>query len=186
MQNHVRRTNYIVARRNRKVESKELKLPHLRKLKDKGTSHQRKDENPKNNGNKFPNTYREGKRKIRGLPQMAKKKEFEKGEKVLLLSPNRGPYCGGRHRGAYGITQRIDKRTYRIEAHKGGKKTHVCHANRLKKYVRREGPPRKLKNSEMPNRFEEKLSHLSVSELEGLEKSMNKYPGLFSDNLSKI
>ena len=35
---------------NRKVESKEVKLPHLRKQRDKRTSHQRKDETPKNNG----------------------------------------------------------------------------------------------------------------------------------------
>ena len=60
-------------------------------------------------------------------------------------------------------------------------RTQVCHANRLKKYVRREGPPRKLKNSEMPNKFEEKLSHLSVSERKDLEKLMNKYPSLFPD-----
>ena len=33
----------------------------------------------------------------------------------------------------------------------------------------------------MPNKFEEKLSHLSVSEREDLEKLMKKYPGLFSD-----
>ena len=67
------------------VERKEVKLPHLRKQKDKGTSHQRKDKTPKNNGNKFSNTYREDKRKIRGPPQMAKK-EFEKGDEVLLPS----------------------------------------------------------------------------------------------------
>ena len=53
--------------------------------------------------------------------------------------------------------------------------------NRLKKYVRREGPPRKHKNSEMPNKFEEKLSHLSVSEWKDLEKLKNKYPDLFYD-----
>ena len=41
-----------------KVERKEVKLPHLREPKDKGTGHQRKDESPKNNGNKFPNTCR--------------------------------------------------------------------------------------------------------------------------------
>ena len=68
-----------------KVERKEVKLPHLRKQKDKGTGSQRKDETPKNNGNKFSNTYREDRRKIRGPPEMAKK-EFEKGDEVLLLS----------------------------------------------------------------------------------------------------
>ena len=57
----------------------------------------------------------------------------------------------------------------------------MCHANKLKKYVRREGPPRKHKNSEMLNKFEEKLSHLSVSERKDLEKLMNKNPSLFSD-----
>ena len=64
----------------------------------------------------------------------------------------------------------------------GRKKTQVCHINKLKKYVRREGqpvlavatesrtverkeapagkgPPLKLKNSEILNNFEEKLSH---------------------------
>ena len=39
-----------------KVERKEVKLLHLRKQKDKGTGLQRKDESPKDNGNKFPNT----------------------------------------------------------------------------------------------------------------------------------
>ena len=63
---------------------------------------------------------------------MAKKKEFEKGEEVLLLSPNRGPHCDGRYIGSYVVSQKIDKRTYRIDTHEGKKKTQVCHANRLK------------------------------------------------------
>ena len=169
-----------------KVEKKEVKLPHLRKPKDRRTDLQRKDENPKNNGNKFPDTYREDKRKIRGPPQIAKKKEFEKDEQVLLLSPNRSPHCDGKYIGPYVISQRIDKRTYRIDTHEGRKKTQVCHANRLKKYVHQEGPPHKLKNSEILKRFEEKLSHLSVSERKDLEKLMNKYTGLCSDNPSKM
>ena len=166
---------------NSNGESKEVKRPHLKKLKDKGTGLQRKDESPKNNGNKFPNTYREDKRKIRGPPQMSKKKEFEMGERVLLLS-----HCGRRCIGPYVVSQRIDKRTYRTDTHEGRKKTQACHVNRLKKYVHQEGPTRKHKNSEMPNKFEEKLSHLSVSEQKDLEKLMNKYPGLFSDNPSKM
>ena len=164
-----------------KVERKEAKLPHRNKQKDKGTSHQGKDETPKNNWNKFPETYREDKRKMRGPSQVAKKEEFEQGDEVLLLSSNKGPHCGGRYIGPYVISQRIDKRTYRIDTHEGKKKTQVCHANKLKKYVRQEGPPRNIKNSEMPNKFEEKLSQLSVPEREreGLEKLIKKYPGLF-------
>ena len=149
-----------------KVEGKEVKLPHLNKQKDKGTSHQGKDETPKNSGNKFPETYREDKRKMSGPSQVAKKEEFKKGNEVLLLSQNKGPHCGGRYIGPYVISQRIDKRTYRIDTHEGKKKTQVCHANKLKRYVRQEGPPHKIKNSEMPNKFEEKLSQLSVSERE--------------------
>ena len=126
-----------------KVKRKEVKLPHLRKQKDKGTRHQRKDGTPKNNGNKFPNTYRENKRKIRGPPQMAKK-EFEKGDEVLLLSLNKGPHCSGRYIGPYVVTQRIDRRTYRIDTHEGRRKTQVCHANRLKKNIRREDLPRNV------------------------------------------
>ena len=83
-----------------KVESKDVKLPHLRKPKDKGTGHQRKDERPRNNEKEFPDTYRGYKKTIRGPSQMAKK-EFEKGEEVLLLSPNRGPHCDGRYIGPY-------------------------------------------------------------------------------------
>ena len=161
-----------------KVERKEVKLPHLNKRKDKRTSRLRKDEGPTNNGNKFPETHREDKRKMRGPSQVAKKEEFEKGDAVLLLSSNKGPHCGGRYIGPYVISQRIDKRTYRIDTHEG-KKTQVCHANKLKKYVRHEGPTRKIKNLEMPNKFEEKLSQLSVSERESLEKLIKKYPGLF-------
>ena len=123
-----------------KVERKEAKLPHLNKQKDKRTSRQRKDEGPTNNGNKFPDTYREDKRKMRGPSQVAKKEEFEKGDEVLLLSSNKGPYCGGRYIGPYVISQRIDKRTYRIDTHEGKRETQVCHANKLKKYVRQEGP----------------------------------------------
>ena len=55
-----------------KVESKEVKLPHLRKQRDKGTSLRRKDETPKNNGNKFPNTHREDKGKMKEPSQIAK------------------------------------------------------------------------------------------------------------------
>ena len=86
------------------------------------------------------------------------KEEFEKGDEVLLLSSNKEPHCGERYIGPYVISQRIDKRTYRINTHEGKKKTQVCHANKLKKYVRQEGPPLKIKNSEMPYKFEEKLS----------------------------
>ena len=161
-----------------KVERKEVNLPHLNKQKEKRISHQRKDEGPTNDRNKFPNTYREDKRKIRGPPHMAKE-EFEKVDEVLLLSANKGSHCGGRYIGPYVISQRIDKRTYRIDTNEGKKKTQVCHTNKLKRYVRQEGPPRKIKNSEMPNKFEEKLSQLSVSEREGLEKLIKKYPGLF-------
>ena len=162
-----------------KVERKEVNLPHLNKQKEKKTSRQRKDEGPTNNGDKFPNTYREDKRKIREPPHMAKE-EFEEGDEVLLLPSNKGPHCGERYIGPYVISQRIDKRTYRIDTNEGKKKTQVCHANKLKRYVRQEGPPRKIKNSEMPNKFEEKLSQLSVSEREGLEKLIKKIPRFIS------
>ena len=160
-----------------KVERKEVNLPPLNKQEDKRTSRQKKDEGPTSIRNKFPNTYREDKRKIRGPSQVAKK-EFKKGDEVLLLSSNKGPHCGGRYIGPYVVTRRIDKRTYGIDTNEG-KKTQVCHTNKLKRYVRQEGPPRKIKNSEMPNKFEEKLSQLSVSEREGLEKLIKKYPSLF-------
>ena len=150
-----------------------MNLPHLNQQKDKRTSRQRKDEGPTNNGDKFPNTYREDKRKIRGSSHMAKE-EFEECDAVLLLSSNKGPHCGGRCIGPYVVTRRIDKRTYRIATHEGKKRTQVCHTNKLKRYVRQEGPPRKIKNSEMPNKFEEKLSQLSVSEREDLEKLIKK------------
>ena len=139
-----------------KVERKEVNLPHLNKRKEKRTSRQRKDEGPTSIRNKFPNTYREDKREIRGPSQVAKKEEFEKGDEVLLLSSNKGPHGGGRYIGPYVVTRRIDKRTYRIDTHEGKKKTQVCHTNKLKRYVRQEGPPRKIKNSEMLNKFEEK------------------------------
>ena len=161
-----------------KVERKEVNLPPLNKQEDKRTSRQKKDEGPTNIRNKFPNTYREDKRKIRG-PSHRAKKEFKKGDEVLLLSSNKGPHCGGRYIGPYVVTRRIDKRTYGIDTNEGKKKTQVCHTNKLKRYVRQEGPPRKIKNSEMPNKFEEKLSQLSVSERGGLEKLIKKYPSLF-------
>ena len=162
-----------------KVERKEVNLPPLNKQEDKRTSRQKKDEGPTNIRNKFPNTYREDKRKIRGPSQVAKKEEFKKGDEVLLLSSNKGPHCDGQYVGPYVISQRIDKRTYRIDTNEGKKKTQVCHTNQLKRYVRQEGPPRKIKNSEMPNKFEEKLRQLSISERGDLEKLIKKYPGLF-------
>ena len=162
-----------------KVERKEVNLPPLNKQEDKRISRQKKDEGPTNIRNKFPDTYREDKRKIRGPSQVAKKEEFKKGDEVLLLSSNKGPHCGGRYIGPYVVTRRIDKRTYGIDTNEGKKKTQVCHTNKLKRYIRQEGPPRKIKNSEMPNKFEEKLSQLSVSEREGLEKLIKKYPSLF-------
>ena len=161
-----------------KVERKEVNLPPLNKQEDKRTRRQRKDEGPTNNGDKFPNTYREDKRKIRG-PSHRAKKEFKKGDEVLLLSSNKEPHCGGRYIGPYVVTRRIDKRTYGIDTNEGKKKTQVCHTNKLKRYVRREGQPRKIENSAMPNKFEEKLGQLSVSEREGLEKLIKKYPSLF-------
>ena len=162
-----------------KVERKEVNLPPLNKQEDKRTSRQKKDEGPTSIRNKFPNTYREDKRKIRGPSQAAKKEEFKKGDEVLLLSSNKGPHCDGQYVGPYVISQRIDKRTYRIDTNEGKKKTQVCHTNKLKRYVRQEGQPRKIENSEMPNKFEEKLGQLSVSEREGLEKLIKKYPNLF-------
>ena len=161
-----------------KVERKEVNLPPLDKQEDKRTSRQKKDEGPTNIRNKFPNTYREDKRKIRG-PSHRAKEEFEKGDEVLLLSSNKGPHGGGRYIGPYVVTRRIDKRTYRIDTNEGKKTTQVCHTNKLKRYVRQEGQPRKIENSAMPNKFEEKLGQLSVSEREGLEKLIKKYPGLF-------
>ena len=125
-----------------KVERKEVNLPPLNKQEDKRTSRQKKDEGPTNIRNKFPNTYREDKRKIRGPSQVTKKEEFKKGDEVLLLSSNKGPNCGGRYIGPYVVSQRIDKRTYRIDTNEG-KKTQVCHTNKLKRYVRQEGQPRK-------------------------------------------
>ena len=76
---------------NGKVERKEVKLPQLGKPKNKLISLQEKDENlkkrydqiRKNNTYKFPNTYLEDKRKVRGRLQMTKKKrEFKRGEVV--------------------------------------------------------------------------------------------------------
>ena len=111
-----------------KVERKEVNLPHLNKRKEKRTSRQRKDEGPTNIRNKFPNTYREDKRKIRGPSQVTKKEEFKKGDEVLLLSSNKGPHCGGRYIGPYVISQRIDKRTYRIDTNEGTEEdTSVSH-----------------------------------------------------------
>ena len=72
---------------------------------------------------------------------MAKKREFEKGEEVRLLSLNRGPPFDGRYIGPYVVSQKIDERTYRIDTPEGRKKTQVCDINRLKKCVRREGQP---------------------------------------------
>ena len=91
-----------------KVERKEVNLPPLNKQEDKRTSRQRKDEGPTNIRNKFPNTYREDRRKIRGPSQVAKKEEFKKGDEVLLLSSNKGPHCDGQYVGPYVISQRID------------------------------------------------------------------------------
>ena len=162
-----------------KVERKEVNLPPLNKQEDKRTSRQKKDEGPTNIRNKFPNTYREDKRKIRGPSRVAKKEEFKRGDEVLLLSSNKGPHCDGQYVGPYVISQRIDKRTYRIDTNEGKKKTQVCHTNKLKRYVRQEGQPRKIENSAMLNKFEEKLGQLSVSEREGLEKLIKKYPSLF-------
>ena len=163
-----------------KVERKEVNLPHLNKRKEKRASRQRKDEGPTSIRNKFPNTYREDKRKIRGPSQVTKKEEFKKGDEVLLLSSNKGPHCGGRYIGPYVISQRIDKRTYRIDTNEGKKKTQVCHTNKLKRYVRQEGQPRKIENSAMPNKFEEKLRQLSISERGDLEKLIKKIPRFIS------
>ena len=162
-----------------KVERKEVKLPHLNKQKDKGTSHERRDETPKKNGNGFSNTYREDKRKVREPSQMAKE-EFKKGDEVLLLSSNKEPHCGERYIGPYVISQRIDKRTYRIDTHEGKKKTKVS-CKQIKEIC-----PHKIKNSETPNKFEEKLSQLSVSERRDLEKLIEKYPGLFLKRPTKM
>ena len=61
-----------------KVVRKEVKIPNLNEQNDKRTSRQRKDEGPTNNGNKFPDTYREDKRKMRGPSQVAKKEELKR------------------------------------------------------------------------------------------------------------
>ena len=112
---------------------------------------------------------------------MAKKEEFKKGDEVLLLSSNKGPHCDGQYVGPYVISQRIDKRTYRIDTNEGKKKTQVCHTNKLKRYVRQEGQPRKIENSAMPNKFEEKIRPVvCFREREGLEKLIKKVPKFIS------
>ena len=140
----------------------------------------------------------------RKFDRKAKKREFKKGEEVLLLSPNRGSPFDGRYLGPYVVSQKIDERTYRIDTPEGRRKSQVCHINRLKAYIRREGqpvlavtanshtvegeegptvkdPPLKLKNSMILRNMEEKLNHLSVSERRDLKNLIREYPGLFSD-----
>ena len=122
-----------------------MKLPHLKKPKNELIGHQRKDENLKkrydqireNNGNKFPNTYLEDKRTVRGPLQMAKKRPFKRDEEVLLLSPKRGSLFNGKYIGPYVVSQKIDEKTYRIDTPEERKKTQVCHINRLKKCLSR-------------------------------------------------
>ena len=82
---------YILHSRSQseKVERKEVKLPHLRKQRDKETSLRRKDESPTNNGNKFSYTYREDKRKMREPSQMAKE-EFEKATNSCYYPQTKG------------------------------------------------------------------------------------------------
>ena len=140
----------------------------------------------------------------RKFDRKARKREFKKGEEVLVLSPNRGSPFDGRYLGPYVVSQKIDERTYRIDTPEGRRKSQVCHINRLKAYIRREGqpvlavtansrtvegeegptvkdPPLKLKNSMILRNMEEKLSHLSVSERRDLKNLIREYLGLFSD-----
>lgn len=120
----------------------------------------------------------------------ARRREFEKGEEVLLLSPNKGSPFNGKYQGPYTIAQKIDERNYQINTPEGRTKMQVCHINRLKKYIRRESqpvlavtsedqlvedvetkeegqtrknPPPKLKNTAILNHMGEKLNHLSGS-----------------------
>ena len=58
---------------------------------------------------------------IRGPSQMAKK-EFEKGDEVLLLSSNKGPHCSGRYLCPYVVTESTRGHIESLPTREGGRR----------------------------------------------------------------
>ena len=58
--------------------------------------------------------------------------EFQEGDKVLLLSPNREKLLSERFRGPYTVARKIKSMNYKVNTPERKKKTQVCHMNRIK------------------------------------------------------
>ena len=156
----------------------------------------------------FAKTHlRESQRRMKEIyDRKAIVREFAEGEEVLVLLPlGRQPFTA-RYQGPYKVVRRIGNLNYVIRTPERRRKTQLCHINMMKKYRRREesepvmtvqcendkkalgerlykerDPPLRLRNSEILENLDEKLTHLPSDEQRSLKALVNEYKDLFED-----
>ena len=137
----------------------------------------------------------------------SRKRSFQPGDQVLLLSPLPRQPLQARFQGPYVVERRIGEVDYVLLTPDRRKHRRLCHINLLKAYHTRaqpakdqpavaavsvsDPPPRddfledfpsfKLRNSEILQDLDSQLSHLSPSQLGELKALILAYPQLFSD-----
>ena len=68
----------------------------------------------------------------------SKKRNFDQGEKVLIMLPIPGDPLHGRYSGPYVVEKKLSDVNYVIQSPDRQKKKRLCHINMLKKYMLRE------------------------------------------------
>lgn len=141
----------------------------------------------------------------------AKERNFEPGDKVLVLFPIPGHQLQAKYSGPYSIETKIDDLNYTVRTPDRRQKRQLCHVNMLKEYHERingndqekvaviapvhendsnkegeivhndVGCSMKLQNSDIMNNLSSKLNHLTEDEQSELITLINDFKELFGD-----
>jgi hypothetical protein len=138
--------------------------------------------------------------------QGAVDREFQPGDKVLVLLPVTGKPLQPRFYGPYVIEKRVGDLNYVVKTPDRRKKTQMCHVNMLKPYFSREetpadssvgavssqtettgdcstevGAPIRLNNSEILQNIDSKLQHFDCGARDSIRDLLFEYQDLFPD-----
>ena len=135
----------------------------------------------------------------------AVRREFQPGDKVLVLLPLEKQPWSAKFQGPYEVLKRKSELNYVIKTPDRRKQTQLCHINMLKRFISRDidpeqrdinvvncveavqdqegtvGVPVKLGNSEVLGKLEEKLNHIEIPVKIGMKELILEYSELFPD-----